>query len=88
MKYYFDFDKKRRRYICPSCQFCSQYDSFEYPIATLISKELGETELICVACNSKFNIIRKKCNNKDCKGDVLYKSNDGTMCLTCGLYQE
>ncbi len=79
---YFRFDKRRRRYYCPTC---TTYDCIEY----LDGPRLGVLEpnspqskvLYCFVCGEKHEVIRTKCIHEDCKGNVISKSDN--QCLTC-----
>jgi hypothetical protein len=84
---YLNFDKKKRRYICPKCSDNDYYSGEESNLAQFINKEQGCTNLYCMICNQNFVVKRKKCNASDCLGDVLYEKFEEEICLTCEALQ-
>lgn len=87
-------DIKGRAYYCPKCKYDieSEDDRFESKWAFLDPNKPASTKLTCANCNTSFDIIRDKCNNKGCKGNVLYNDEDfngtGIFCLACFNIQE
>ncbi len=80
---YFDFDKKRRAYICPVCAYSSSdWDYFEDATIALLKPNTSKSNKVyCFACDGLSPVIRKACNHDDCKGNVL--TEDAERCLTC-----
>jgi hypothetical protein len=75
-------DKKQRFYACPECYY-GYYRAKEdgsFKLAQLKPKGSASNSLFCVACEGTYDVVRKKCEAEDCKGNVL--SEDG-LCLTC-----
>lgn len=81
------FDKRRRRYYCPSC---TSYDIIEFldePRLGLLEPNSPKSQtLYCFACGDQHEILREKCQNEDCNGNVITSSSN--QCLTCFDYQE
>lgn len=82
MKEFFDFNKKRRRYICPHCQFeCRDSDLF--PKTALLEPNTPKsTTLYCFVCENVSEVKRIKCTDEDCPGNVI--SVELETCATCG----
>lgn len=71
--------RKGRNYLCPSCYF-GEYDSI--PEARLA--KLRDDEVYCIACDTSYQIERRKCPERGCRGDVI-SVWDAEFCLTCGV---
>jgi hypothetical protein len=88
-KQHFSFDLKSRRYFCPWCKDSLENEDgeLEREWALLMpQKTKGATEIKCVNCQRTTKVIRQKCYDGECKGDVLYEIEPGnTECLTCGF---
>jgi len=86
---YFDFNKKQRCYICPSC-YCNMnrdYDD-DYPMtAQLKPNKPSSTNLFCFVCGENTTVIREDCKEDVCKGNVIHAKDD-KECLTCFGLQE
>lgn len=81
---YFDFNKKQRRYICPSCygDMEKDYDP-PYPMtAQLKTNKPSSTSVFCFVCDENIKVIRKACIESGCKGNVIH-SKDDNECLSC-----
>mgnify|MGYP006427085019 CR=1 FL=1 len=80
---YFDFDKRRRAYICPVCVLSSSdWGYFEDATISLLEPNTPTADKVyCFACGNLSQVIRRCCNHKDCKGNVL--TEDMERCLTC-----
>lgn len=82
---YFNFNKKIRRYFCPSCYsgFREDYEDEQIPrLAQLIPNEPTSNTIYCLVCNESYEVLREDCTAEDCLGNVI-DPDDGT-CLTCG----
>lgn len=82
---YFNFNKKTRRYFCPSCYsgFREDYEDEQIPrLAQLIPNEPTSNTIYCLVCNESYEVLREDCTAEDCLGNVI-DPDDGT-CLTCG----
>ncbi|NCR57880.1 MAG: hypothetical protein GPJ01_08765 [Microcystis aeruginosa LL13-06] len=82
---YFNFNKKTRRYFCPSCYsgFRENYEDEQIPrLAQLIPNEPTSNTIYCLVCNESYEVLREDCTAEDCLGNVI-DPDDGT-CLTCG----
>ena len=78
LNFFFGFDKKARRYYCPSCARYSEADP--YRTAHLRPNSSKSRTLFCMACDEIHEIQRQACAHPECKSNVI--SMDGT-CLTC-----
>jgi hypothetical protein len=82
---YFGFNKRKgRNYICQTCQNSCRVlcDDFVPRTAKLTS---SSTEVHCVVCRTSVPVIRRKCKERACKGDVVAVPPDwDSECLTCG----
>jgi hypothetical protein len=85
---FFGFDKKQRRYICPSCSLdCGNY-GFLPNLAFLIPNTPESINLHCYLCEKDFALIRKDCVKEGCKGNVILDDGDYERnCLTCNWTQ-
>jgi hypothetical protein len=79
---FLDFNKKQRRYLCPSCtlECASNYDTI-VNLAQLRPNTPGATTVRCVICEQTFAVKREPCGKKGCKSDVL--TGDDKLCLIC-----
>ena len=84
VKKYFKFDKKQRRYLCRTCAVSCEGDAPN--LAQLEPNEPTSQIIFCVLCDDKREVIRKKCNDSKCAGNVIDKEEN--LCLTCGGEQE
>ena len=104
---HFEHDFKARRYFCPDCTGeegvlvtkkgeTSPYPNFKYTF--LRPNEPDSTNVNCLVCSQDFEVERVDCNNKDCKGNVIFIDRDDEdideetgevyteptkICLTC-----
>jgi hypothetical protein len=86
----FGFDKNHRRYICPSCyDGCEHdYDPDFYPRTAQLQPNTPEsTNVHCFVCGEDTSVTRKKCDDNQCKGNVI-RTGEWPMCLTCSKEQE
>ncbi len=69
----FGFDKKQRRYICPSCFWALEQDyNPGYPLtAQLTPSESDSTTVYCFVCGENSTVNRKECQGDSCKGNVI-----------------
>jgi len=81
IKKYFDFNPKQRCYFCPSCRSLSSDVGLEFKLAQLKPNDASSTNLFCVACGDHNLVVRAKCFDPVCKGNVL--NEDSEVCLTC-----
>lgn len=81
---YFDFNKKQRRYICPSCygDMEKDYDPACPMTAQLKPNKPSSTNVFCFVCGENIMVIREDCNEGGCKGNVIHAKDD-RECLTC-----
>ena len=86
---YFDFNKKQRRYICPSCYWNMNRDyDPDYPMtAQLKPNKPSSTNVFCFVCGENTTVIREDCKEDGCKGNVIHAKDD-KECLTCFRPQE
>ena len=86
---YFDFNKKQRRYICPSCYWNMNRDyDTDYPMtAQLKPNKPSSTNVFCFVCGENTTVIREDCKEDGCKGNVIHAKDD-KECLTCFGLQE
>lgn len=79
MKRFFNFHKRRKRYICLHCHAASG-DMELFPR----SSNLGEDKKVttCFVCSCSEAILRKRCSDPKCPGDL--KTTDDEVCLSCG----
>lgn len=81
VKDHFGIKKKQRRYMCPECYSNANTDAdFDRKLALLSPKGAATTDLYCLVCNDTYTVVRKKCTEAGCLGDVI---SDEGMCLTC-----
>ncbi len=79
-KKYFNFNKKQRRYICPTCSRVDECDSLNTDTALLEPNKPDSTSVYCFICEDEYEVIRLNCPY--CKGNVI--ESNKKMCLTCG----
>jgi len=87
LRKHFSLDLKSRRYYCPWCQssLAEEDGDLETQWALLIpQKKKGATEIKCINCQRTHPVTRQKCNQADCKGDVMAEEE---ICLTCNSDQ-
>ncbi|VTT99588.1 Uncharacterized protein OS=Pirellula staleyi (strain ATCC 27377 / DSM 6068 / ICPB 4128) GN=Psta_3436 PE=4 SV=1 [Gemmataceae bacterium] len=79
---FFGFEKRQRRYLCPSCEHeCANWD-IGVTLAQLQPNTPDSTTVYCILCRQTHTVVREKCNLDDCPGNVI--SVDYGNCLTCG----
>lgn len=78
----FGINLKQRLYYCPYCHksLNSDFDYYENMYALLRPNTSTSKKLYCIVCGETYDIKREKCNNADCKGNVIDQDN---ICLTC-----
>jgi len=81
---FFGFKKNQRRYICPRCYWdCNRDWNPPYPrTAQLHPNTPASTNLHCFVCGSDVAVIRRSCQQAECKGNVI-NVDDDHECLTC-----
>ena len=81
---YLGFNKKQRAYICPECtRQCGWADDEIQPAtAQLNPNSPSSVNVHCFVCLNDFDVVRKKCDRPDCKGNVILDGED-CECLTC-----
>lgn len=86
---FFGFDKSQRRYICPRCYWACNLDyDPPYPTtAQLRPNTPTSTNLHCFVCGNDITVIRRDCQQPECKGNVI-NAHDDHECLTCFEAQE
>ncbi len=82
MKTILEINKKTRWYICPECHH-ETADWEIWPKTAQLFPNSSKSKFIkCHFCCGKYEVVRKKCQGDDCKGNVLSLEHD--MCLSCG----
>jgi hypothetical protein len=87
-------DIKGRAYFCPECKYSIESEDgwMDSKWAFLSPNNPTSNRLTCVNCNTIFEVIRDKCNEEVCKGNVLCNATEykgsGIICLTCFKTQE
>jgi hypothetical protein len=92
LRKHFSLDLKSRRYFCPWCMdsLADEDTDLETKWALLIPQKIkGATEIKCINCQRSHIVIREKCQEDDCKGDVFYEIEQDVekKCLTCNSHQ-
>jgi hypothetical protein len=82
VKEFFGFNKKQRRYICPTCNHACADSYFIPETAFLIPNTATANTLFCFICKEKHPVERTTCFDEKCKGNV--RSIEYDMCVTCG----
>ena len=78
---YMGFHKKLRQYICYTCALnCSDTD-LRPKVAVLDPNTENSTTLYCFVCDKYYEVLREKCTNKGCPGNVIDVKDK--VCLTC-----
>lgn len=83
-KRYFGVSKKTRRYICQSCANSTRDFLMDDDVprwAVLEPNTPTATTVSCLGCGNSEDVIRKKCPESGCKGNVLDDASG--LCLTC-----
>jgi hypothetical protein len=79
---FFGFEKRQRRYLCPSCEHeCANLD-IGVTFAQLSPNAPNSTSVYCILCQQTHSVVREKCNLDGCPGNVI--SVEYRNCLTCG----
>jgi len=78
---YFGFHKNRRRYICNTCALNCSDPHLEPKIAVLDPNTPDSNTLYCFVCDKHYSVLREKCTNGGCPGNVI-DAEDG-VCLSC-----
>jgi hypothetical protein len=71
---YFNFNKKTRRYFCPSCYsgFQGRLDDEQIPrLAQLIPNEPTSNTIYCLVCNESYEVLREDLAAGGCLGNVI-----------------
>jgi hypothetical protein len=86
---FFGFDKNQRRYICPRCYCACGCDcDLPYPRTAQLHPNTPEaTNLHCFVCGNDIEVLRRDCQQPECKGNVINVEDDHE-CLTCFEAQE
>lgn len=85
------FKKGAHRYLCPTCLYNSEARNAGLDLTTCRTAFLAPDRgsVTCAMCKGEFNVIRAKCSDIDCKGDVSHEAADDVpFCLSCGCYSE
>ena len=90
---HFSLDLKSRRYYCPWCldSLADEDTDLETKWALLTPQKIKEAkEIRCINCQRTHSVIRAKCSDPVCKGDVLFEIELGgaRRCLACGYSNE
>ena len=80
--YLLDVNLKSRLYYCPTCTSALHYhgDDNGSKWSTLSPNEPTSEMLYCIVCDATHRVIRKKCLEPECEGNVI---SDEDVCLTC-----
>lgn len=72
-----------RDYSCPYCMYYFSRDSED--TANLKPNKPSSITVECLLCSGTFDVLRTKCENEDCAGNVMWFNDDegSTICLTC-----
>jgi len=86
VKLYFNYNKKKRSFHCPSCyQVVSQMDFWDHEFIHDCAKtyQLTESEGLyeCCICNYNGTLLSKMCEEECCE-ERLIDSKSG-LCLSC-----
>lgn len=81
-KRYLGFNKKQRKYICYTCKMNCSETSISPEIAILDPNKPTSTQVYCFVCDKHYPVVRKSCDDDNCKGNVL--DEEDSVCLTCG----
>lgn len=85
---HFDIRLDCRRYLCPWCfEALIQHDEeLESGWAFLKPERTAGANMVeCLNCKKENKVVRVKCNENGCKGDVIFKNTKDPFCLTCGI---
>lgn len=89
----FGIEKSKRRYHCFDCTEAgrtkwSSWDGDDLAKTAHLNPE--GTSLQCLMCDGAFSVVRKRCNQEDCPGNVLgTEAPDADQrCHTCCEYQQ
>jgi hypothetical protein len=81
------FDRRKRRYLCPSCEATlSSFEDEGAYLCQLSEDDPNHISIRCYLCETSFEVERARCSNEDCKGDVIWTEDQ--MCLTCGATRQ
>ena len=83
---YFPYNIKSRRYLCPKCTYWlnkHELDESKPKWSFLKPNKPNAKTIECLVCDKTYNVIRKDCEDEDCKGNVLNSDYYEDLCLTC-----
>lgn len=82
LRRHFGYDSRRRGYVCLNCSTDERDYQEPSRFAQLLSKD--SDQLFCPVCTDTHTVLREKCSQSACRGDVLWSADYkvGT-CLTC-----
>lgn len=83
LRRFFDFDPRRRRYYCYSCQLSAGNWSLEATTAQL--RRGSQTMIYCFVCREEKVVIRRNCTLSGCRGNLFDIEDE--VCLTCSRSQ-
>jgi len=75
------FNKRQRAYICYECAASSGDCELRPKISKLVPNSPESIQVYCLVCDKSSPVIRRKCEQKGCKGNVI--DADSGICLTC-----
>ena len=81
-KRFFDFEKKRRSYLCPGCEAECESMKIGVTLAQLHPNTPESTTVFCILCGQTHEVDRLRCGRNGCRGNVISVHTAG--CLTCG----
>lgn len=82
VKRFFNFEKKKRRYLCPECQTACASINVSVTLTQLQPSTPESTTVFCILCCQTYHVTRVRCTHRGCRGNVISVRHAG--CLTCG----
>jgi hypothetical protein len=83
---YFGFNKRQRRYICPTCDRNDETGDLRPDTALLSPNTPRSTSVYCFVCGNTNEVTRENCSQTGCRGNVL--SAIDVRCLTCSVVND
>jgi len=83
---FLNYDIKARRYLCPECTYWLNKHEFNgtKPKWGFLKPNTPDSTIIdCLICGKEYNIERKDCKCKLCKGNVINSDTIEDLCLSC-----
>lgn len=85
IKKHLSVDISGRSYCCLDCKntLDSIFITNNSKWAFLVPNKPDSKKIYCINCQGEFDVIRKKCTDNSCKGNVMYCRDGEIICLTC-----